>query len=700
MASSTTSLRVGLVHNWPGAKNSELDIILRILPVLTSLGHQGIIIDPLGQELSEKGDRLSPVFRHNDFDIVLNLHYLNPKLLAGLSYAVNWNPLAYIVDDPITQQPLPIKQFGYIADCFRSHDRILSAGSPLVDNFVASLREEKGKGWLPEASLSLHTSIVTPENLATEDVTAEDARVFYIGVNWEKLSKSENRAVRHEGLFETLDKSGEFVFYGLREQYGVPLWEGIQHYNGELPFDGGKSIIDKSREYGMTLVLSSQQHRDSALVSTRIFQACAAGTVIITDKNPFIERHFGSKVYYFEYGETPKQTAENLLAVVASVKANWQQAKDNARACQAIFLEQFALEKEIAALCDQAQKDMRARQAFIESASPNIHVVVDCRHYGTEAVNQALVQCEAQLLKPGCLHVLCTRKQQQALASVSSMHFDVVVHEHQGPLGGFLVANVDTLGEAFMCFTPEHTWSRDHLFELTVASNNTASSAYSPAFVDYQSLHGVHETLEYGIKGLDGDVTRLSQRMLSRFSAHRLANANILVPTTVLSAVSFAHARIAQFGIGAIFVLLYEAEQLNGRLPVLSAAVTSVWRTDADYGDVTFNQYQVSNEATGLFRDRNMFSAFFAATNSEVAALQQSWELQQEQGFVGSDESADYQVSLLVRQVNALKSKLNSSAFSKEFSLFFYLQHVFRSRPLLLRALNSTHRFFAKLLKV
>jgi hypothetical protein len=85
MREQDKSLRIGLVHNWPGARNSELDIILRIMPILAHLGHVGIIIDPMGQVLDFSGNRLSPVRRQDDFDLVLNLHYLNPKLLSGLS---------------------------------------------------------------------------------------------------------------------------------------------------------------------------------------------------------------------------------------------------------------------------------------------------------------------------------------------------------------------------------------------------------------------------------------------------------------------------------------------------------------------------------------------------------------------------------------------------------------------------------------
>lgn len=155
----------------------------------------------------------------------------------------------------------------------------------------------------------------------------------------------------------------------MKEQYGVPLWEGISHYHGELPFDGGDSIIQVSREYGITLVLNTEQHRASGFVSTHIFQACAAGTVIISDRNAFIERHFGDDVYYFDYGDTPQQTALHIIEAVKECKANWQQAFVKASHCQKRFAEVFALEKEILALCEQAQKDISSQDLFIASSS-------------------------------------------------------------------------------------------------------------------------------------------------------------------------------------------------------------------------------------------------------------------------------------------------------------------------------------------
>lgn len=318
-------VKLGLVHNWPGKKNSELEIIFRIRASLPA-GFTALLIDPLGYELDDQSKRKKPaLIADGTLDVVINLHYINPKFFSGLSYTVNWNPIEYIISDPITGSPVPTSHLQYLLDCFRSHDRVLGAGSALLDQFIQTSREHSPGIALPDAELYLHTTIASNQiNVAkpTGHLDESSFRVFYIGMNWEKMSTSAERKVRHEGLLELLDRSGRFSFFGLREQSGTFLWEGFAHYKGELPFDGGESIIAESKRCGASLILSTEQHRKSGVVSTRIFQACAAGTVIICDENPFVREHFGDAVLYFQYGATNRETADNILAQVGWIEQN------------------------------------------------------------------------------------------------------------------------------------------------------------------------------------------------------------------------------------------------------------------------------------------------------------------------------------------------------------------------------------------
>lgn len=338
-------ITIGLVHNWPGRKNSELEIILRIRNLLTD-EHNVLVLDPLGFVLDDHAKRTGTApIADGTCHLILNFHYLNPKFFSGLSFVVNWNPLDFLICDPASGAPVPVTHLHYLCNCFRSHDRVLSAGSVLVDQFIETVRRDRGGTDLPGASLELHTTIASSGHGDFESkITANSFRVFYIGLNWEKTSIAGGKP-RHDSLLRRLDESGRFSFYGLREQGGIFLWDGINCYEGELPFDGGASIIEESRKCGVSLILSTSQHRASGLVSTRVFQACAAGTVIISDDNSFIKTHFGDSILYFEYGQSEKDTAENILEKVRWVEENWSEARRKAMEAQEIFKERFDLEK-------------------------------------------------------------------------------------------------------------------------------------------------------------------------------------------------------------------------------------------------------------------------------------------------------------------------------------------------------------------
>jgi len=111
-----------------------------MLVVLESQGQKPLVIDPLGNILSPDGDPLGEVVNEADVDLVLNLHYTNPKWLDALSYVVNWNPLEYIVDDPFTGFPVSEPHSHYMMYPLRSHHPAFSAGSYLVAEYATTVR--------------------------------------------------------------------------------------------------------------------------------------------------------------------------------------------------------------------------------------------------------------------------------------------------------------------------------------------------------------------------------------------------------------------------------------------------------------------------------------------------------------------------------------------------------------------------------
>jgi len=680
-------LKVGLVHNWPGAKNSELDIIIRVIDILESLKYRWVIIDPMGFQLDKKGDRIGDN-KPKNIDFVLNFHYTNPKFLPMLSYVVNWNPIAYILDSPITKKPLSIKQLNYLVDCLRSHDRFLSAGSEIVNSYAeAALTGNTSRPWLEETLLNLHTTISSLEekNNSFPPESGDRAKVFYIGANWEKTSTDINSKVRHEGLFETLDKSGQFRFYGLRKLYGTYLWEGIDSYKGELPFDGGKSINEKSISCGISLVLHSEQHRGSALVSTRIFQACKSGTVIISDRNDFVERHFGDSVYFFEYGDSAIETGQNILTVVSEIQSNWAQAQVKAKQAKAIFQKKFALEEEIKSICVQANKDISRYQSYLNKLeSYKVSIVYSIKSYNSEALEQFLTNLSKQIHKNIEAHIYCSRLDKLKVddyIAKQSYKISLNVMESTNLNIGFCLNQTDLDEDVFLVvYSQKFEWRADHIsLLLSVSIENGKCISYSPLFESNNNYLLQPETMEYFIKGLNGGFNQLNFEQLKQLDFEGVPLGNIMLFNWKKYLNSNYKEYLNQFDIFAVYLIALES-QLSDISIKSTNALTSIFQLPSTQNMWLYDEYAQYADLTSYYkqRDRNALVAFgrYCLSNEVQDSIEEKlivWESQQKSGNLYS--TSKYICSYPVgNQFQLINTKL---------------KHILRNRPLVYKFMSK-----------
>ena len=123
-------------------------------------------------------------------------------------------------------------------------------------------------------------------------------------------------------------------------------WKGFKSYNGEIRFDG-ISVIEKIRECGICLVLSTQQHIRNEICSMRIFEGIAAGVPIICDKNPFFEKWFGNNVFYLE-GNTPEEQSLSIQQHIEYIKSNENIVHEKIKKCREIFYQYFSFDIQFA----------------------------------------------------------------------------------------------------------------------------------------------------------------------------------------------------------------------------------------------------------------------------------------------------------------------------------------------------------------
>ena len=188
-------------------------------------------------------------------------------------------------------------------------------------------RENFGFSWYPTS------------NIFNYNYTGAN-KIFYSGGFLWDNERGSNRFI---SIFSMLDKQGYFQVCGPHKK-----WQHTPNSTiGLIPIDG-KSLIKAHNQAGISLIIHTKEHRQSGTPTGRIFEAAAANTVIISDKNAFIENNFGDNVLYIDL---KNRSAEDIYSQIDNhykwILANPNKAKTIANNCNQIFKTKFSLEQQI-----------------------------------------------------------------------------------------------------------------------------------------------------------------------------------------------------------------------------------------------------------------------------------------------------------------------------------------------------------------
>jgi len=319
-------MKFAVISAWPDLKNAEYEVIERIKISAINIGSECIVIDNEGYLIDDKGEK-NGLANEDNIEFAIALHFTSAKMFNIYCYGAMWNPPSFLMD------------FGYKNQCdnLYSYDDYLVYGSEVIDNHLKNLLTQTNK----DISDCLRLMTTVPGELKKPKLSS-NIKLFYSGINWERMSNSKGR---HHDLLKTLDNENLTCIYGPEEFLGIQPWKGFQTYAGSLPFDG-VSTMQAINECGVSLVLTSNVHRKAHAVSSRLFESCAAGAVLVCDDNKFIEQEFGDSVLYISYDElNPENNVEQIKKHLAWIANNKDKALDLAKRSQQIFQEKFHLDK-------------------------------------------------------------------------------------------------------------------------------------------------------------------------------------------------------------------------------------------------------------------------------------------------------------------------------------------------------------------
>jgi hypothetical protein len=169
---------------------------------------------------------------------------------------------------------------------------------------------------------------------------------------------------KFRNLYSLLDQSGFTSLYGMRFKDLSFLTRG---YKGQIPFDG-QSIIPIYQEHGIVLVLHSDDHLQQKIPSGRIFEAAAASAVIISDKNAFVEKHFGDSVFYVDTSLSEQEIFSQIQHHMDFIRLHPETALGMAEKAHEIFNEYFGLAKLLLNLKNMHEQ-IKAEQKYSKASN-------------------------------------------------------------------------------------------------------------------------------------------------------------------------------------------------------------------------------------------------------------------------------------------------------------------------------------------
>lgn len=493
--------RFAIVKLWPDIKTAEDECIARIKNAAELLGIECVEINADGSLRSDPETFVSK----SNVDFVIHLHYDTPKRYDAYSFVALWNPLSFY------------HEWGY-ARCSRNlttHDDFLSCSSTPADDHVR--RMIRGQATHLEPAFNLYHS--TPD--IAHPPSLGECKLFYAGINWEALGGGKSR---HQEVLRNLDSTGQLRIYGPALFQGVKVWDGYQSYVKEVPFDG-VSMIEEIARCGIALVLSSSAHKDSALMSNRLFESVAAGALVICDENPFAHKFFGDSLLYIDGRSSAEQIRMDIVKHIEWAKKNPEAALAMAEKAQDIFARRFTLTRSLKLLYNglgERKLALAHLQNPPSAPAPSVKLFLLIPKYTPDILRAHLQSAAAQEYRnfsatlvldadeesQWCSDVEAALERGAVKVSVKKVRFSnpsiYMEIKFSRRLGEVLQELIDDLqdAEAFVIVAPNEKLFSNHLSVLAGAlqRDSSANCASTAAVLVNGStpIHGIHELIDFG----------------------------------------------------------------------------------------------------------------------------------------------------------------------------------------------------------
>jgi glycosyl transferase family 2/glycosyl transferase family 1 len=353
-------MRIAVQNSFPNhPQSAEAEWIRRFFTACSRLG-----FEPVEVLTSDDILRCQP-------DCVLVPHEVSPKLTPFPTLGLNWNPPDFFAEDPDRCRSI-LSLDGHLC------------GSMQIAQWIEDFATSHGKRAILHDGLMLPS---TPDTGPAGPLPPELA-IMYAGVHWD--------GSRHREIFRDLDGRVPLRLYGPPEAWR----DRGASYRGVLPFDG-VSVISAIRDAGIALCLHKAAHRGTNCPTMRLFEAAAAGALIITDDFEFPREWFRDSVLYIDAALPAPMVVEQIVSHVEWANRNPEAANRLAQRSNYLFRRCLSLESMLRPLPDFLDRVRDRRRMVVieeskEKPQPTVEYIVRIGSRPVTTLARALDSLAAQ----------------------------------------------------------------------------------------------------------------------------------------------------------------------------------------------------------------------------------------------------------------------------------------------------------------
>ena len=333
-------MRIAVQNSFPNHPHSaEAEWIRRFFTACSRLG-----FEPVEVITSDDIIRCQP-------DCVLVTHEFSPKLTPFPTLGLMWSPPAFYAEDPVRRRSI-LSLDGHLC------------GSRQIAQWIDDFTTGHGKRAVIHDGLMLPS---TPD-AGPAGLLPPQLAIMYAGLHWD--------GSRHGRIFRGLDRRVPLRLYGPPQAWA----DRGASYRGTLPFDG-VSVIDAIRDAGIALCLHKAAHREANCPSLRLFEAAAAGALIITDDFDFPREWFRDSVLYVDAELPAPMVVEQIVSHVEWADRNREAANRLAHRSNELFRRYLTLESMLRPLPHFVDRVRECRRMVVvegstENPQPTVEYVV------------------------------------------------------------------------------------------------------------------------------------------------------------------------------------------------------------------------------------------------------------------------------------------------------------------------------------